>query len=137
MAATWGPLFSQPHHLGSKQSAQAATEAGPAAAGDGIDMAKVDAFNLYLKAANGQTFTGVGVLRAWLYEPARATWVRSPANDVGIPEDSAGLSEFAISPFTVKSMRGRLALICDGVGVTGGTITLDFVCTGAGGGLAS
>lgn len=135
MAATWDPLYGVPH-LGSVRSVQASTEAAPAAADDGLDMAQVDAFNLYLKAAGGQTFTGVGLLLAYLYEAIRGTWVRCPGSDVGIPDGANGLAEFAISPLLIRSMRGRLALICSGVGVTGGSITIDFICTGPGGVLA-
>lgn len=132
--ATWSPLSGRSRSV---HSVQALTEGAPAD-GDGLILqvafgAGVGSIVPVVRAPAGQTFTGSGMVRAWLYVPSLARWVRAPRADDDMA-DATGLAEAAFTAIKVTWTIGRFCLIFEGCGVTGGTAPeLDLCCSAVGG----
>jgi hypothetical protein len=115
-------------------SVQAQTETGPPGPpGDdspGIDLRRVHRITTYLTAPGGQTFTGTGFLRAWVYDKIRGLWTRAPRSDEDLV-DATGLEAATFGSMAVGSERTRFAWLLDGVGLSGagGNVTIDLCAT--------
>jgi len=104
---------------------QATTESAPASPLDGVDIAilyggGVGSVVPVLRAPAGQTFTGTGTVKGYLYVPALARWVRAPRADDDLA-DANGLNEIALPALPISWTDGRFALVYDSVGLSGGT----------------
>jgi hypothetical protein len=106
--------------------------------GDGIDLTKkygggVPAVIPVLRAPVGETFTGAGVVRAWLYVPLLSKWIRAPRADDDLA-DLAGLNEGVLPTIPIMWTQGRFALVFEGAGLSGGTAPeIDLVAVTTGG----
>jgi hypothetical protein len=124
--ATWTSSGSR-----SVTSVQSTTEATAPTANEGVNLDAVSGFNIYVEADEGQTLTGSGDLLGYLKSGIRGRWARGDAQlDLAIPAEANGHRTYVFSGFTVPSPRGRLAHLCDGVGVSGGGVTITYECTG-------
>lgn len=131
MAATWTIVTGLSRSV---QSSQALSEADPTLASEGLLLTGVAAVIPVLTAPNGQTFTGAGTLNAYYWADALNRWVRAPRSDDSFA-DLVGLAEGALPAVPVTSCNGRFAWICNGVGVSGGTIvTVTLLCAAIQGG---
>ena len=128
MAATWTPLWTR-----SVRSTQIATEAAPTLATEGMLVTGVIAVALAVHAPQGQTFTGSGYMRGYSYHGILGLWLPQGDADRDLVW-RAGLADALFPSIPVDQAAGRIAWICDGVGLSGGTtITLEMLAYGPGG----
>lgn len=120
MAATWTKIA--PY---SSKAAQATTEDAPALATEGVDLTPCAGLNLYAEADEGQTFTGSGDFVGFMYDPL-CGWSRASELDVSIVAADAGNRRVFLGAFPVSAPRGRMAHAANGVGVSGGGVTLYY-----------
>lgn len=116
--ATWTLIGAR-----SVSASQVATESAPT--GDvGMNLDSVAAIVPVMRAPDGHTFTGAGHIRGYLR--LGGEWHRAPRADDDLL-DLAGLSSAALQGLPVSVPAGQFAIICEGVGVSGGTnITLEL-----------
>jgi hypothetical protein len=132
--ATWSLISGRSRSM---HSVQALTEGAPAV-GDGVDitlknLGGVGTVIPVLRAPAGETFTGAGMIRAWLYVPVLGRWVRAPRADDDL-SDATGLGEAALTAVKIAWTAGRFALTFDGAVVSAGAAPeLDMVCVAHGG----
>ena len=123
--ATWTGITGRQR---SRHSVQALTESAPSVPTDGVDLSACAAVIPVIRAPAGQTLTGTGAIRWYIYITALGRWVKSPRGDDDVVE-LAGLSEGALPALLVTSPGGRGAWVFDNLGVTGGTAPeLDIFC---------
>jgi hypothetical protein len=93
-------------------------------AGDGIILANLMALTISIWANPGQTLSGAGTLKCWLYSPYQAAWSRCP--DLDLTVNTTG--GFNAQTFATLPMPSRLGFIANwltsGVTVSGGTDVL-------------
>jgi hypothetical protein len=127
--ATWALLPSMGR---SSVSVQAASESAPGAT-DGCNLNDVGGFDLVLEADNGETFSGTGKLDAYRQHDAAVGWAYSPSSTIDLATltpSIAGQRRFSVEGWTVANPRGAIAHVANGVGVSGGGITVRYYCTG-------
>jgi hypothetical protein len=115
-------------YLDSIQTASAGTD--PSSASDGMSLlaaggSPIRHFWVNLCAASGQTLSGAGTLRAWVYNSRRALWMRNPDLDLAVGSAVAGkrCRAWVDLQVGVKSDR-RLHFVSDGVTVSSGDVTI-------------
>ena len=100
----------------------------PTAADDGMALPSLHGYQVVLEAAAGQTLSGGGNLRAYVWEQSLASpggaWVRYPAADLAVNAALAGQRRGVIGEKEVFGGRGRVAYVTDTVTVSGGTCTI-------------
>lgn len=79
-------LFAVAAYAGTRAwtESQALTRAAPSTSSEGISMSQVTGFKLSVCATTGNTLSGAGSLKAYLYNPVAALWMRNPALDVNV-----------------------------------------------------
>lgn len=95
-----------------------------------MDLAGVYGARVGVCAGAGETLTGTGTLRAYLYDPAVADWFYDPDLDLPIAKATpTGARGCRAWPDWVTGMRGggRVLYAADGVGVSGGTTVNVYV----------
>lgn len=102
------------------------TRADPTSATEGMSLAGVPGFRLTICAASGQTLSGAGTMKAWVYHPDEAAWARNADLDqtvtvsgkrcqvfpdflTGVPNNNRVL--FAASSVTVSGGSGLDVLV--------------------------
>lgn len=120
--ATWTPLGPR-----SVRAVMATSETPPTTEGGiGVALDRVDRLLPVVRAPLGQTFTGAGVLRGYVFVDGR--WMKAPRADDDLV-DFTGLAEAALPSLPAGSAE-RFMLITEGVGLSGGTqVTIDYWCT--------
>ncbi|HZI08670.1 MAG TPA: hypothetical protein VEZ71_31930 [Archangium sp.] len=93
------------------------------AVGSGMDLAGVEGARVALCPASGQSLTGTGSLRAYLYDPAIGEWMRSPDLDLPVSSATTTANRCRVWPDAVTAVRGngRVLYATDAIGVSGGT----------------
>jgi hypothetical protein len=123
--ATWVRVGSR-----SYRSVQAATEADPSGVA-GTPLAGVGGLGIHVVCDNGQTFTGTGgSLMAFAWDELVALWLPCPGSDLLIPSAAVGKQGFTDLGWTISAPRGRIAHVCKGVQISGGSITITYACSG-------
>jgi hypothetical protein len=113
----------------SASSVQATTEAAPTLSTDGIGLVGVDAVKPVLTAPNGQTFDGTGTIKGYFYSRLLGRWVEDPRAEDTLT-DLLGKNEGTLPAIPVQTQGGRFAVVCSGVGLSGGsTITVTLIAT--------
>lgn len=107
----------------STKSVQATTESAPTLDTEGVDLSPCGGFNLYAEADSGQTFTGTGSVVGLMYDPI-CGWARAAELDASFTAADSGNRRVFLGSFPISAPRGRLAHVCNSVGVTGGGVTL-------------
>jgi hypothetical protein len=109
------------------QSVQAATEAAPTAASDGISLLGAGGFTLRVECDSGQSFAAAaGQFDIYHYDPqVGLPWAKLVDREQSIPPSAIGSARFTWL-FEVVSARGRVAFIANGLSLTGGGVTLTF-----------
>jgi hypothetical protein len=92
-----------------------ASEAAPAAAGDGMSMEDLDAVLVEATAASG-TFDGSGDLLAYRQAPGASSWKPFPEANLNLA-DANGLSTLFLAAIPVNFPLGRLAYRSNGANV--------------------
>jgi len=112
----------------SARSVQAATEAAPTLATDGLSLIGVRGVTVWVDAGVGQTITSdAGQIDMYVYDPA--SWGLAPNLVMPIPPGSTGQRRVQLGTIPVDNPRGRLAPISNGLQVSGSTVTLDILVT--------
>jgi hypothetical protein len=111
------------------QSVQSTTESAPTGASEGAGLEGVGTVQVVAQAPSGQTFDGTGSLLGYVLPPDSTVWVRAPRCDLEM-DDANGLAAVSLPSLEVASPAGRFALVCSGVGLSGGTeVTLTLTST--------
>jgi hypothetical protein len=99
-------------------------ESAPTLATEGMPLINVSAVAVIAAADSGQTLSGAGTLRVYLYDPGVGAWVR--CLDCGEPAVSLSSVRYqAFAPFQALVKRGgRIALVPVGVTVSSGGVTI-------------
>jgi hypothetical protein len=113
----------------SRKSRQVGTDTAPTLSSDGQGLTGVGGFDLFVICDAGKTFTSIGTLAGYRYD-ALAGWAPSADLNLSLPSDAIGLAAWAFTGFVVQNPRGAIAHVCTGIGLTGGGLTLIYVCTG-------
>jgi hypothetical protein len=99
------------------------TEAAPALGEQaGMYLSNVRGYSVHIVADAGQTLTGAGLLRAYLFNPFTTQWSRCGL-DLFIPADAAGCEAWSwVGSFPLPPV-GRIEWRPESVGVTSGGLT--------------
>jgi hypothetical protein len=124
MAATWTKLEAY-----SSKAVQATTEDAPTLGTEGVDIRPCAGINLYAEADEGQTFSGTGSVVGFMYDPL-CGWSRAAELDASFVAADADNRRVFLGAFPISAPRGRVAHVCNGVGVSGGGVTLYYAMSG-------
>ncbi len=92
--------------------------------GDGLVLAGLFALVVSLYPNPGQTLSGAGNLRCWVYNPYQAQWTRVPGLDVDL-SDATSTPAYTVPTFFNLSRLGMLInFLADAVTVSGGSDVL-------------
>lgn len=93
------------------------------AVGSGMDLAGVEGARIAVCPTSGQSLTGTGTLRAYLYDPAIGEWMYDPDLDLSVSKATTTANRCRVWPDWVTGVRGngRVLYAPDTVGVSGGT----------------
>jgi hypothetical protein len=91
--------------------------------GSGMDLAGVYGARIALCPAAGQTLTGTGNLRAYLWDPNVGGWMASPDLDLAVAKATTSTNPCRVWPDWITGVRGLGSILyaTDSVGVSGGT----------------
>lgn len=123
MAASWALLDAC-----SVTSTQAATEAAPTLATDGMRLDNVMALTVWLDAGAGQTVTS-DAGQADIYVFDNSLWGVAPGIVLSVPPGSSGKRRVQLGTIGVDNQRGRVAPILNGVTVSGASATVEVLAT--------
>lgn len=86
----------------------------------------IRAFRVGLQADVGQTLTGTGTLRTHFLDAlaGAGAWGPNPDLDITVPAGASGKALFWLPDVQVMVPAGRMHLQTDGVGVSGGQVTV-------------
>jgi hypothetical protein len=125
--ATWAELGSSGRSVTSTQNA---TDSAPTLDTEGCNLSDVGGFDLFVECQNAQTFTGTtGSFQAYKWSENLAAWYRAPELDVSIPTGGVGQRRVVFPGWNVSAPRGRVAHIANSVAVSGGTLTVSYICS--------
>ena len=125
--ATWNVL---PTSGRSATSVQAASESAPTLATEGCNLMDVAGFDLYVEADSGQTFTATtGAFYGYKFSDLLNAWYRAPEVDVSIPTGGVGQRRVVFPGWTVSNPRDRIAHVANSIAVSGGGVTVTYICT--------
>jgi len=106
-------------------SAQALTEAAPTLDTEGFSVSAHTGYQLVVAAASGQTLSGAGALRCFVYDLFVHDWARCPDFDWTVPAGAASFRWCASKVFpNVTPRKGQISYIANGVTVSAGTIVV-------------
>lgn len=103
------------------QTANSAAGNIPTAAGDGVPLEGVTGVRVILSAAAGQTLSGAGTVRLWLYDSSLARWVRGR---IDYAVDLGSVRDLVFPDEVVRVPRGRIYAEAISVTVSGGALTV-------------
>jgi hypothetical protein len=119
--ASWTPIT-----LRSVQSVQSPTDAKPSSSSDGLNLYGVAAFLLTFSCDVGQSFSStVGEFDRYQYDENTSMWTPVFGREEVVPLAALGQRAFSILE-RVQLPRGGLAHIANGIGITGGQLTLTY-----------
>lgn len=101
---------------------QALTRAVPTTSStDGVPLKDLTAITIEVEANSGQTLSGAGNLRCYLYDAAVGRWARVPAADLAV--STASVRNLSFEAFEILGARkdARIQWITDSVTVSSGS----------------
>jgi len=105
------------------------TAAAPSAASDGVLLKDIDSLVVVVEANSGQTLSGAGNLRCYLYDPLVAGWFRVTANDQAVT--TSGVRRVGYSLDVIGCRTGsRVVFVTDSVTVSSGTTVRVYLLGG-------
>ena len=113
------------------------TETFAEAATDGLLLDRATAWDVIVEADSGQTLSGAGTLRAYVYDAGAAGWARAPDFDITVPAGVASARRYyplAGSPgkgVPVLASQGRIGYAPNGVTISSGGVTIYINAYGA------
>jgi hypothetical protein len=110
-----------------KQVATTATEAAPTLVTDGCLITDLDGLTIHVEADSGQTLSGAGTLKAWLWNDNSLVWSRAPDLDKSV--STASVRAVSFLGDAVVSARGRIAFEISGVTASSGSRTIYYLAT--------
>lgn len=96
-----------------------ATRAAPTTVDEGMSLENVDGFRVMVSAASGETLSGAGNLRAYLWDTDLAAWIRNPELDIAVT--TSGQRRLVFADQEVKVPSGRVLYAADGITFSAGT----------------
>jgi hypothetical protein len=97
---------------------------------DGVNLSDVSGFSVTFECDSGQTFSGVAGSFLAYYDDAALSGVSyTPELDLVLPASAVGQRRITFAGFTVACPRGFLTHIANGIGVTGGGLTVTYTCS--------
>jgi hypothetical protein len=120
-------LFSVAAYAGTRPftESQALTRAAPTLSTEGVSMSQITAFRVSVCATTGNTLSGSGTLKAYLYNPAVGLWMRNPSLDVAVTNSGERCQVFPDFTVTSIAVTGsapyRTLFATSAVTVSGGT----------------
>lgn len=90
------------------------TESAPSGTGDGLSLAGIHGFAVYVETGAGAMTAG-GKLLAYLFNPETGTW--DPVSDGTLDLTVSAVASQAFSGFAVYGGTGRIAYVPSGVGL--------------------
>lgn len=118
---------------GAKQSvsavdAVAGTFTGTDNSTEGMSLANVEAFEVYVEAASGQTITASGTLAAYRQNPVTGRWARAKSYDIAATTLTGARGDM-VAKFSVAVPAGRIGYAASSFTVSSGTLTIRLVPT--------
>lgn len=115
---TWAASPNAPYtQLLEYSTSQTLTQTAPTLSTDGSPLGHTTAFRVSMCATSG-TLSGAGNLRAWVYVPTQAHWMRNPELDLTV----TSTGQCQLFPDMVTSVHsGRVKFLTDGVTTSGAT----------------
>lgn len=110
----------------SSKAVGTATDDVPTLASEGSQLSGVKGFVVTVHADSGQTLTGVGTLKCYLYNPFIQLWAPCPDLDLSVTSSAVRSQAFVGNQVVVG--KGRIAYICSGVTPSSGGTRIDIVC---------
>lgn len=115
--------------VGPSSEAQATTRAATPltdapAVGEYLNLDGLYGFRVCIHADSGQTLSGAGSLRAWVYDHGLSRWIANPGSDLTVSANSAGKRDACFNDQLVGVRVGRVFYATDGVTVSGGSVTV-------------
>lgn len=105
------------------QGTHSPTDSAPTKATEGLSLSGLKAFTFTAKCDAGQSFaSAVGQWDVYIWSPATKSWSLYLGHEQPIPLGAVGLDHYTIL-FDVVSASGRVALVPNGIGLTGGGLT--------------
>lgn len=95
----------------------------PSAVTDGVDVTSSSAFRVLVSAASGQTLSGAGTLRIWLYSKSLARWCYNPQLDWAASFSSGTWRDVATPDFSVAMGFSRVYAQLIGFTSSSGNVT--------------
>ena len=124
MGATWTQIGDAPRSV---RSLQATTEAVPTLVTDGFSVDEVAGITVHVMAGAGETINAAGgIITGYRWDEVALVWNLASELDYLITAADVGARGFSY-PIQILVPRSRIALIATGVGVSAGTLTLDFL----------
>lgn len=99
------------------------TRAAPTLVTEGMSLNGVRAFRVIVSAASGQTLSGGGNMRAWVWQNAHGRWARNTQLDFAVNPTIATTRDFAAPDFAVGVGDARVLFQADAVTSSSGEIT--------------
>jgi hypothetical protein len=123
MAITWTATGTR----SAKAVCTTGTESPPAdgltpAEGTGATFSDAMGYHVVVEADSGQTLSGAGSLRAYVWNPFSGVWGRTPNLDLATT--TAGVRGLALGNLAVFAPRGRIAFVPNGVTFSAGGLTV-------------
>jgi hypothetical protein len=123
MAITWSSTGSR----SAKAVCTTGTESPPAdgltpAEGVGATISDAMGYHVVVEADSGQTLSGAGALRAYVWNPFSGVWGRAPALDLATT--TASVRGLALGNLAIFAPRGRIAFVPNGVTLSSGSLTI-------------
>lgn len=101
-------------------SAGSCTRAAPSASTEGLFLTGLTGYRLEICAAAGQTLSGAGTMKAYLYDYTAALWMPAPALDQPVTASGTRCTPFVDFNLTIR-FDARVLFAASGVTVSGGT----------------
>lgn len=124
-----------PGYIRMRSESQLLTRAAPSdaihclsASPVGLDLRDVRGYRVIVVAESGQTLSGGGTLRAYLYDFFEAAWVPNEQLDISMADGKAGVRRNVFADIATMVRAGCVMYAADGVTVSGGTtVTIRMV----------
>lgn len=95
--------------------------AAPSAATDGIPLTGLKSVQITVSADSGQTLSGAGTIRVYLYDSTLGRWARCPELDMSVSTASVRDLAFAALSMDGERSGARAAFVPNSVTVSSGT----------------
>lgn len=100
--------------------------AAPTLESEGASLRNTKAFRVSLHAASGQTLSGAGTLKCYLWQDENARWAPNSDLDLTVPAGAASLRDWVFPDQQVMVAKGSVLYACSSVTVSGGSLVVEI-----------